>query len=347
MIAVDASDFKKMLILCDKLCGTVEPLLRYISFYYREGLRMMVSDGCAKLEIFVGYSNPFPGVYNVPIDLLKVFLSDIREENVVINFEEWFVNFKAGNEVMRVRVRPAERIPEKVTFETLCSVEKSDFRDSVNFASSILDEGEFLGIYLEGNTIITYGSTSDLLAVYFVPTFSRNTFSIKIPYTTARHIYKFLEHCDDFELSLGEYLGKLVIKMQYMILDICGEKAPKEEIEKLRKIISEEILDRMEANIDILSRFIRKASGITSKSMKMEVSRFGDTLRFSARSQGVQYSADIVVKEGKGFRVMFSPHKMRSALSRMKTKKVFLEITQNYLRISNVSGSKMIFIPLS
>jgi len=347
MIAIDASAFKKMLILCDKLCGTVEPSLRYISFYHRDGLRMMTSDGCARLEIFVGFSNPFVGVYNVPIDLLKVFLSDIKGEDVVMDFEEYSVIFRTGNEIMRIKTKPLEKLPEKVVFEHLCSVGKNDFGDAVNFTSSILDEGEFLGIHLEENTIITYGSTSDLLAVYFVPTFSKNTFSIRIPYTTARHVYKFLEHCDDFELNLGDFFGNLVIKLQYMTLDICGEMVPREEIEKLKKIINEESLDRLEARVDIFSRFIRKASGITTRGMRMEISRLGDTLRFSARSQGVQYSADIITKEGKAFKVSFSPHKMRSALSRMKTKKVYLDITANYLKISNVSGSKIVFIPLS
>lgn len=347
MIAIDASAFKKMLILCDKLCGTVEPSLRYISFYHRNGLRMRASDGCANLEIFVGISNPFVGVYNVPIDLLKVFMSDIKSEDVVMDFEKQFIIFRAGNEIMRIKTKPVEKLPEKVEFDFLCTVEKSDFGDAVNFASSVLDEGEFLGIHLEGNTIIAYGSTADLLTVYFVPTFSKSTLSIKIPYTTARHVYKFLEHSDDFDLNLGDFYGNLVIKLQYMVLNICGEMASEKEIEKLRKIIGEKSLDRLEARIDIFSRFIRKASGITTRGMKMEISRFGDTLRFSAKSQGVQYSADIVTKEGRAFKVSFSPHKMRSALARMKTKKVYLDITENYLKISNVSGSKIIFIPLS
>jgi hypothetical protein len=64
------------------------------------------------------------------------------------------------------------------------------------------------------------------------------------------------------------------------------------------------------------------------------------------KRKNLSYTAELFVESGRDFVVVFPSKKLRSALARMDTERIFLEITERFLKISNFSGTRVIYLEL-
>ena len=344
-LLVDSHELREWVFLLDKLVGTVEPSARFIDFFFRDGLWLRASDNCASMEIFLGKIPRFEGSRTVSLDLLKFFLSDVKVKEVYITISQDHLVLKAGNEVLDVKCKVGEIPPENGKEEFLCTFSKREFERSINFASSNLDEGEFLIFLFEEKSVLMFGPSSDIVTLSQVSAVPTTSFSLKIPYVTVRHIFKALQRLNVQTLDFYEKSGKLVVKYPYLIMEVCGDRVDMVEKEALKNILVEETIERLESRKEILAKLVRKAA-VISKGSYATLSRKNDIMKIVVKKKNLSYTAELFVEPGRDFLVVFPSKKLRSTLARMESEKIVLEITERFLKISNPSGTRTVFLEL-
>jgi len=344
-LVVDARELKEWVYLLDKLVGTTEPTARFLSFFYRDGLWVSASDNCAKVEIFLGEIPRFEDSRIVSLDLVKYFLSDVKVSDVRITVLQERLVLKAGNEVLDVRCKTGEIPPGDGEEEFLCTLTKREFEGALNFASSNLDEGEFLILLFEEKDVLMFGASAGIMTLAQISTIPKKPFSTKIPYVTVRHIFKAFQRLDVQTLDFYEKSGKLVVKYPHFVMEVCGDEVGEEEIKKLRALLKEKTAERIDARRQVLAKLVRKAA-VLSRGDYATISRRGESLKVQVKRKNLSYTAELFVESGRDFVVVFPSKKLRSALARMDTERIFLEITERFLKISNFSGTRVIYLEL-
>lgn len=344
-LLVDSRELKEWLFLLDKLVGTVEPSARFVDFFFRDGLWLRASDNCASVEVFLGKIPRFEGSRRVSLDLLKFFLSDVKVKEVHVTISQDHLVLKAGNEVLDVRCRVGEVPPEDGKEEFLCTLSKREFESSINFASSNLDEGEFLVLLFEEKDVLMFGPSSEIVTLSQISAVPTTSFSLKIPYVTVRHVFKALQRLNVQTLDFYEKSGKLVVKYPYLVMEVCGDRVSEEEREALKRVLSEKVVERLESKKEVLAKLVRKAA-VISRGSYATLSRRGNVMRVVVKKKNLSYTAELFVEPGRDFLVVFPSKKLRSALARMEGEKVVLELTERFLKISNLSGTRTVFLEL-
>ena len=344
-VSLKIQDLKRWLSLFDKITGTIEPETRRVELFYKNGLWFKASDNCAVLRIFVGESPPFEGARTISLDLLKAFTSDVKGDELRLSIQENLVVLKAGNELLSTKTSKISVEEREENEEYVCTVVKKDFENALNFASSNLEEGAFTGIIFEDEMVTMYGAYEEILTISFLSTNLFKAFAKKIPYATARHVYKFLERLNVQTIDVYTKGELLSLRYPFLELDVCGDALEETEREQLSRLLQEKPLEVLHAKKEIVSRLIRKAAYL-GKNTKATLVRDGETMKITFRGPHVLYSAEFFVRAGKDFQVIFSPKRLRGALSRMKGENLVFELTSSHLRIANPSKTQMILLKI-
>ncbi|PLV60059.1 hypothetical protein [Thermotoga sp. KOL6] len=344
-LIVNGEELKNWVYLLDKLVGTTEPSARFISFFFREGLWISASDNCASLEIFLGKIPKFEGSRIVSLDLVKFFLSDIKVKELHITISQDRLALKAGSEILDVKCKVGEVPQEDGEERFLCTLVKREFESALNFSSANLDEGEFLILLFEEKDVFMFGPSSDVVTFAQISAVPRVTFSLKIPYVTVRHVFKALQKLNIQTLDFYEKEDKLVVKYPRMIMKICGDKVSLEEQRTLESFLNAKTVEELVARKDVFSKLVRKAA-VLSKGSYATLSRIGEVMRIMVKQHNLNYTAELFVEPGKNFVVVFPSKKLRSVLARLESDKVILEITEEFLKISNSSRTRIAFLEL-
>jgi len=128
-------------------------------------------------------------------------------------------------------------------------------------------------------------------------------------------------------------------------MEVCGDEVGEEEIKKLRALLKEKTAERIDARRQVLAKLVRKAA-VLSRGDYATISRRGESLKVQVKRKNLSYTAELFVESGRDFVVVFPSKKLRSALARMDTERIFLEITERFLKISNFSGTRVIYLEL-
>ncbi|ACR79598.1 MULTISPECIES: hypothetical protein [Kosmotoga] len=341
-------EYKKILELCEKFAGTVEPGFRFVRLHYFKGLRFFVSDGCGKLELAVNKEvSPFSGTYILPIDQVRVLKErKSKEENIQFSLGDKKLVISANGDRLIIENSKIEERPRmERKFEALFKMELSEFRRKLNFASSINVEGEMVTIFGGGNETAMVSTSSNMTVIAFLKTESKRNFQVSLPYVTVRHLFKALETLKNVEIVFGDGINDVGLKAGPLLFSFCNDRTPvyEERIFSLKKNTYKETpIDR-----NLLLTGLKKMARLVKKGFSVLLISKAETLKLLVKTGNFKYETTLAISEFPEFFAKIDPHRLRSAVSRCSSKKLFIAIHGKELLISDRLKEYMVSIPIT
>ena len=222
-------------------------------------------------------------------------------------------------------------VDEIVDFEDLFEV--SDLRIGLDYVSKPLDEDDFVEFHSGRDGTFSFARSYGISSAYVFEGDSKLNISVSIPYQSLRRLVKALQEIEG--KTLIGFDGDLVIRIDgwtfRMCSEIVGGKNPPRRFDGVR-IERRKILDVVELGADL------KAFGTLTIS--------GRSLRSEGRGKGVEFSRIVELESDLGIEaeVEVNFRKIRSYLSGMNSRYVYLKLEKGFLEISDTRFKRFIFL---
>lgn len=341
--SMNSEEYSRLIDLISKISGTVEPSFRYFQIYYKRGLKFFAQDGCAKLEFASQIEvPPFSGTYTVPIDYARALKTSEQEKSIVFSLEEKAVKIKTGSEMLVLEGSRENDIPVmERKFEFSSSYSLTDFKTCLDFASASSMEGDNIEIFSQDDQTYFVASAGRLTLISVLESQTKSQFRLSIPYVTVRHLVKGFESLKVEEVYTGIGIAELGIKAGALLFSICSDEASYEPpVELINSECSSKISRR-----EVLSA-LQKISRLSRKGFSILMISRNSALRFYIRAANLRYECDIPYLNGEEFMLQVDPHRLHSALSRIKGSNLCLSTKSGKLLISSSRGHQHLIIPL-
>ncbi|QTA38717.1 hypothetical protein JYK00_04195 [Thermosipho ferrireducens] len=329
----------------DKICGSIEPSVRYVGFSYNRGyLTLYGTDGCLSVRIPVGKINPTTLSFNASLDILKAFLQDLSGE-ISLYSDGNYIVLKARSESIKLKVDTFKFTSFEDRAEHLGSIHTGSFVNDLDFVSAHLEEGSMIDIFFhdflkmaaEHNSIICY-TRREMLK------FSR-TLAWSVPYFSVRHIVKSFKKLPQKELHFGMGINHLVFKSKYTY-NLCGENIS-ENFTRL-DLLENEIKNAFfiaSSNLKMLRHFLRR-SMILGKYTHVKIAGKNDKLIFYSSKNGLEYKGIIKTAVKKTFYTEVPAYFFRSVLNRIGGENIKIALGDKFLIVTTSQHKRYIFLPL-
>jgi len=352
-IELDSEKLKNIVKKADRICGTLEPSTRKLTFFTQEGkLYILASDGCFKgyfeLSPYL-FSKPFPA-FEIPLDVVKQFSTELAGR-VNLLFQDNTITLKCQNEILRLKVNYVGkeiRIPRP--YESIIKLSKKKFLNELDFVSCFLEEGSYANVFLTSNFvefishhmgIVSYvkSKVEKLLEEDNVK-FSK--MSISIPYVSARHIIKTIdtEETEELRIHFTEGEQQLIIQSANFYTS-CGD-LPEENPDRIKNLCQ-----MFEAKVRIsttqLQRLLRRAL-ISGKFSDVQLYTRNGELVVVSQSGAIAYKGSIELESTIPFSVKTKAHLLRSALARIGSQNILIDVVQDYVVLSSPSLSRFLIL---
>ncbi|TYB94719.1 MAG: hypothetical protein FXF54_05180 [Kosmotoga sp.] len=338
----------RLIEICEKFAGSVEPGFRYIHLYYWKGLKLFVTDGCGKLEIPLNKKvEEFDGSYAFPIDKAKV-LKEQRSDDVYIKIKTKGKDLLITTSEESLELRNAfssERPKMERKFEGLFDQKLTDFKNAINFASSPGDEGDTIGLVSNEKRTAVVAQSSNLTTISFLSAGINRELAVAFPYVTARHLVKTLEHIKSEKIIVGEGIRDIGLKIGKLLFSICRDT---------EVTIDKEILSLPE-NIETSTVYSKKHFQYALRKMCRVVGRGFSVLliqnekgtQFLSKVGNTKYEINIDKKPYKKQLIAkVEPHRLRSAISRMGGEKIKMSVYNKKMILSDSKDRYFALFPI-
>jgi len=330
----------------NKIMGSSEYSLGNVFLSYKDGLVLRATDGCLTSWIRLGKSEPFQGEIPLPLKIIRGFLTGEKSLYIDLKFQGDMVELQNGNETLRMKISQPEPRQRMLPYRQVSTLQQREIRSGIDFVTAHQEEGDFLRISTSSDTLLFWGQSHTITTVcsYKVDNTLKMCFSI--PYASCRHIVKALEiHNINEKMILGISKEKLSLIHPDFAMEVCGEpQCP--GIQEVRKAVISEAHETLSFSAREFSNYVSRAASVTPRDTTISIVRRGKILRFYSSKGSLQYTAQIDVPHGKPFRAEVSAHRLRTALSRMRSKYVLFEVLGDSLRLKNTKGTRFIFLNL-
>uniref|UniRef100_A0A7V4KEK3 DNA polymerase III subunit beta n=1 Tax=Fervidobacterium pennivorans TaxID=93466 RepID=A0A7V4KEK3_FERPE len=362
IVEVEAEVLKSIIKKADKVCGTLEPSMRKLVFLSEdERLYIIASDGCLNGYFpVVPFYSKIASPFEIPLDVVKHFVSELSGK-ISLHFQDGVLSLKSQNETLRLRIAPFQKDREEKVFvpkHTEGAVfSKRKLLSELDFASSFLEEGSYVDLYFSRNALEVISQHYGLVA-YSRLDVERNmenpesvselnigSFSIRIPYVSARHLIKVLEieETNQVHFSFDPIKNKVVIFSGDMFT-MCAD-IPEETPHMLRNLCI-----RFEPKIRILSSLLQRLlrrSLIAGRFSDVEIySRHGEIVVVSQHGS-IAYRGSIPI-EGESEEIRFSfqtkAFMLRSVLNRIGSQYVLIDNVNEYVLLAPPSLSRFLVV---
>ncbi|MCS7174660.1 hypothetical protein [Pseudothermotoga sp.] len=332
-VIIDTSNFSTCLRFSDKIIGSSEYSLGNVYFLYNNGLVLRATDGCLSSWMRVGSCEPFEGEIAVPLRLLKGFLTgDVGENlNLTLSGDQLVVSY--GNETLKMKLFGGREKQFPVEHELVARSNSMSFVKALDFATSPLEEGDFTSFGSFEDRLFIFAPTHSIVCLSCVSGELVKPFVFSFPYTSARHIVKAFEvYKKKVPLNFG-LDEALIIESVDFIMQLCGEKGSVDP--RIGRFLGQQRESFPLPNG--FRKFISKAAWFIPRESTIKIECTKGSLRFFGTYGTVTYRAMLPFEFPLSFGVEFSPHKMRSALSRMSTK-LLLSVGDDFVKIEDGNG---------
>lgn len=365
---IEATRLKNAVVKADKVCGSLEPSNRKLSFIVDNGrLYAVASDGCLSGYFDLGpflFQRPF-APFEVPLDILKQFLSELSG-HLTLTYQDQIFTLRAMGEVLRLKVNRSSYIERsRGDFSLIkeavwyAGISKRRLLGDLDLVSSFLEEGAKAELHISSAGvemcshhagIASYTSHEwpklELLnrgGSWPVPE------NLSVPYVTSRHLLKVLEQesSDTVEIShdgsrlffrFGGELGGLPLSFY----SLCGDRT-EGFISTLRAVTREaQIVGRIPSRH--LLRILRR-SLIVGRFSEVELRGEPGTVVVFAQHSGIAYRASIDVELDLAFSTRVRAYLLRSALNRLGTQNVLVSVRRDFVLFFTPSLTRFILLP--
>ncbi len=334
---VRTRQLEKWLRFSDKVMGSSEYTMGNVYFSYKDGLILRSTDGCLTSWVRIAESQPFHGEIAMPAKLLKGFLIGERAEEIEIEFLDDYVAVRGENETLRMRIATPREREQMQAFEEVGETSVKEILKAFDFVTASLEEGDMMKIGSLNNSIFLVSSARTILSVCELGGKKIRDFCFSMPYASSRRIVKSLDvYGADSKTLLGVSNDKFTLLTSEFGMQVCGETETMDpRLKDLVMVGGEEILPAQ------FQRFVSKAAWILPKDALLKIVKTKREIKFFGSYGSVQYRGFVPCAEGLEYEIEVSPHKLRSALSRMSSK-LFVCFYDGYVKIFDGSGRAVI-----
>jgi hypothetical protein len=345
---LSVKEHARLLEICEKLAGSVEPGYRYIHFYYWKGLKLFVTDGCGKLEIPLNKQiESFSGSFAFPIDRAKV-LKEQRNDDVDIRIrtknKDLYISTPEETLELKNAFNPEKPKMER-KFEGLFDQKLTDFKKAINFASSPGDEGDTVGLVSNSKKIAMVAQSSNLTTISFLNAEINRELAVAFPYVTARHLVKTLEHLKSEQVMVGEGIRDIGLKIGRLLFSICRDT----EATIDRKILSlpENIKESSVYSKKHFQYALRKMCRVVGRGFSVLLIQNEKGTHFLSKAGNTKYEIKIDKRPYKNQIIAkVEPHRLRSAISRMGGERVNITTFNKQMVIHDQAKRYFALFPL-
>jgi len=333
-VLVRTASLAHWLRFCDKIMGSSEYSFGNVFLSYKDGLVLKATDGCLTAWMKITNCEPFYGEVQVPLKLLKGFLVGEKAEEVEIQVLGDQIVLHGYQETLRIRVsQPKEREHMK-PFKEVATMKIREFMIFLDFATAALEEGDMTQIESFDDSLLLIASSRTIVSLCKIQNSVKGDFSFSIPYMSSRHVVKALKvYQRDGPMTLAVGDAWLSLISEDFAMQICGENSTHQK--EIQQIVT--VQQKPEQLYSSFGKFVSKAAWLLPKDTPLKITGSGKQIDFYGSYGTVQYKAELQMGVSKPFQVEVSPHRLRSALSRMSAK-LFLSVFDEFVRIEDQKG---------
>ncbi len=318
---------------CDKIMGSSEYSFGNVFLSYKDGLVMKATDGCLTCWMKIAECEPFYGEIPVGLKLLKGFLAGEKSQEIRLVILQDQITLQGYQETLRIKTsQPKEREHMK-PFKEAGKTRLVKFMNFLDFATAALEEGDMTCLASFDSSLIIISPSRTITSLCRVDDSINEQFSFSIPYMSSRHIVKALKVYEKdcpLTLAIGDNWFSLIC--EDFAMQVCGEKDSKHDrIEQI--MVNSESYQLYSA----FAKFVSKAAWLLPKDTPLRITGTESKIHFYGSYGTVQYRAELDAGLQKPFQIQVSPHRLRSALSRMGSR-IFLTVFDEFVRIEDQKG---------
>ncbi|GEM_PF-423238 len=343
--SLKSSEYDKLVEICEKLAGSVEPGYRFIKIFFKNEPRFFATDGCAKIELPAGSeTGSFDGTYVLPLDYAKALKNQPGEADLEFSFSSETLLLEVNDQKLVVEKAKLPGHPEmERKFEFLFGMPVRAFSKKLDYVSSISNEGDFVEITGSETAVTFVSQASNMTAVAFADVTPKHAFAFSVPYVTTRHLVKTLSLAKTEELSFGTGIADLGLKTGRLLVSLCklNERRSSPEISRVRGWLKE--TEQVEKKA--ISDALRKACRLISKGLNILLISDKKGVRLYLKSANMRYEETFVRKSSCEFFTKVEPHRLRSALARMPGSHILIGKHAGTVIIADRQGGEFILLP--
>ncbi len=344
-LSLGSREYDRLVEVCEKLSGSVEPGYRFIKIYFRNEPRFFATDGCAKLDLPAGSrSSHFEGTYVLPLDYAKALKNQPEEAEISFSFSDETLLLETDTQKLTIQKSKLLGHPEmERKFEYLFGIQVKEFTRKLDYVSSISNEGDLIEIVANNESVLMISQTTGMTAVSFMDISAKHRFAFSIPYVTSRHLVKALSLAKAGDLSFGTGIAELGLKSGRMLLSLCRLN----ETRSSAKISSIRNWSGLPVRIDKrkLTGALRKACSLIGRGLSILLVSENRTVRLYLKAANMRYEEKLTDEFSEDFITRIDPHRLRSALSRLPGDSVLLGKHADAVLMADGKGSHFILIP--
>ncbi|WP_041083602.1 hypothetical protein [Thermotoga profunda] len=334
---IKTSSLIHWLRFCDKIIGSSEYSFGNVFLSYKDGLVMRATDGCLTCWMKIAECDQFYGEIPIGLKLLKGFLTGEKSQEIQITILQDQIILQGYQETLRIRTsQPKEREHMK-SFKEIGKTRLTKFMNFLDFATAALEEGDMTYLSSFESSLIMISPSKTIVSLCKVDDHINEFFSFSIPYMSSRHIVKALKTYEkdcSLTLAIGEAWFSMI--SDDFAMQVCGERDSQQgRIEQI--FVRGEPYQLYTA----FAKFVSKAAWLLPKDTPLTIIGTEKKIHFYGSYGTVQYKADLDIGLQKPFEIEVSPHRLRSALSRMGTR-IFLTVFDEFVRIEDQKGRYVI-----
>ncbi|HAA86196.1 MAG TPA: hypothetical protein DCE14_07620 [Kosmotogaceae bacterium] len=344
-LSLSSQEYDRLIEVCEKLSGSVEPGYRFIKIYFRNGPRFFATDGCAKLELPAGSgSSCFEGTYVLPLDYAKALKNQPEVSEISFSFSDETLLLETDTQKLTIQKSRLPGHPEmERKFEYLFGIQVKEFTRKLDYVSSISNEGDLIEIAANSESVLMISQAAGMTAVSFIDIPAKHKFTFSIPYVTSRHLVKALSLTKAGNLSFGTGIAELGLKTGRMLFSLCrlNETKSSAQISSIRNWPGSPVrIDKRK-----LTGALRKACSLIGRGLSILLVSENRKVRLYLKTANMRYEEKLTDEFSEDFITKVDPHRLRAALSRLPGDSVLLGRHANAVLLADGKGSDFILIP--
>ncbi|MFN3691932.1 MAG: hypothetical protein ACK4R7_03470 [Fervidobacterium sp.] len=371
-IELDSEKLKETIKKADKVCGTLEPSNRKITFFAEEGrLYLLASDGCLggyfEISQYLFSKNFSP--FEIPLDVVKQFVSELNGK-VNLIYQNGIVTFKCLNETLRLRVNySSEEVKLPKVPQHYINISRKQLLNEIDFVSCYLEEGQNINVFINGKVIELISHNFGIVAYSVLKAYNiqryvsqeddkkvdvraneniedkLNKVALSIPYVSARHTIKVLDLEDNEELKIRYSANEKKVYIEGRNLyKVCGDK-PEEGPDRIGSLCKM-FKQKFRINNNQLKRLLRRAL-IAGKFSDMQLYTRSGELVVVSHHGSIAYKGSMEIGETESnnqFSIKTKAYLIRGALNRIGSQNVLVDVIENWAILAAPSLTRFIIL---
>jgi len=319
---IDKARLKSVLKIHRTVIGRSDEVFRNI--FFKDG-EISATDGC--LRVFSRVDFNFSGRFAVNSDVLWAFVKHSQDQ-IEMNVKKEAVELSSADMTMYIKETEAVFPIRRECAVDLAEAGK-EFLRGLDFVSRALDEDDFVEIHSQRDAIGFLGKTRGVIGIFLHRRGDGIQWAGKIPFQSARRLYKACEEFSEFRLRGGK--EDFCVEVHRTSFNVCREEIDKSV--KFPEFFEGEKVDRKR-----ILKIFEKVNDILGKTDVYFIVENGKAIVYGKR-RGTEFRVEEGINYDRSFRTIVPARKFRTFLSLMPGRYLYISEKGEVVRFRDRSGS--------